>query len=77
MHGEFLRLLFIIAHRRTECWFTTRGVGPGRFGGEMAQHSEDAFTFRRDQRFLLGQEAMPAFSLTKALVELIQSSYKK
>ena len=66
MHGEFLRLLFIIAHRRTECWFK-----------QMDHHSEDAFKFRRDQRFLLGQEAMPGFSLTKALVELIQSSYKK
>jgi len=38
MHGEFLRLLFIIAHRRTERWFKQMGDD---------YHSEDAFKFRR------------------------------
>jgi len=36
MHGEFLCLLFIIAHRRTERWFK-----------QMGDDSEDAFKFRR------------------------------
>jgi hypothetical protein len=45
MHGEFLRLLFIIAHpammnRRTVRWFKDMGDD---------YHSEDAFKFRRGQ----------------------------
>ena len=42
MHGEFLRLLFIIARRRTERWFKQMGDD---------YHSEDAFKFRRGQYF--------------------------
>ena len=42
MHGEFLRLLFIIAHRRTVRWFTDVGDD---------HHSADAFKFRRGQYF--------------------------
>ena len=42
MHGEFLRLLFIIAHRRTVRWF--KDVGDDH-------HSADAFKFRRGQYF--------------------------
>ena len=46
MHGEFLRLLFIIAHRRTERWFKQMGDD---YHSEC--HSEDAFEFRRGQYF--------------------------
>ena len=42
IHGEFLRLLFIIAHRRTVRWFTDVGDD---------HHSADAFKFRRGQYF--------------------------
>jgi len=42
MHGEFLCLLFIIAHRRTERWLKQMGDD---------YHSEDAFKFRRDSSF--------------------------
>ena len=42
IHGKFLRLLFIIAHRRTVRWF--KDVGDDH-------HSEDAFKFRRGQYF--------------------------
>ena len=43
MHGEFLRLLFIIALRRTVRWFKDMGD---------YHHSEDAFKFRWGQYFL-------------------------
>ena len=42
MHGEILRLLFIIAHRRTERWFKQMGDD---------YHSEVFFNFRRGQYF--------------------------
>ena len=36
-HGEFLRFLYILAHRRTKRWFERLGYEP----------SEEAFKFRR------------------------------
>ena len=39
MHGEFLRLIFLQAHRETEDYF--------RFTGVSAQHTTDMFRFRR------------------------------
>ena len=39
MHGEFLRLIFLQAHRETEDYF--------RFTGVSAQPSTDMFRFRR------------------------------
>ena len=41
IHGEFLRFLYILAHRRTKRWFE-------RFGYEP---SDEAFKFRRGQYF--------------------------
>ena len=41
IHGEFLRFLYILAHRRTKRWF-------GRLGYEP---SDEAFKFRRGQYF--------------------------
>jgi len=41
-HGEFLRLLFIIIHLRTERWFKQMGDD---------SYNEDAFKFRRSQYF--------------------------
>ena len=40
-HGEFLRFLYILAHRRTKGWFERLGYEP----------SEEAFKFRRGQYF--------------------------
>ena len=42
LHGEFLRLLYIIAHRRTTRWFQRHSND---------EPSEDAFKFRRGQYF--------------------------
>jgi hypothetical protein len=39
MHGEFLRLLFLLAHRETEAYFA--------FMGTPAQPDQDQFRFRR------------------------------
>ena len=39
MHGEFLRLIFLQAHRETEDYF--------RFTGVSAQHTTDMFRYRR------------------------------
>ena len=39
MHGEFLRLIFLQAHRETEDYF--------RFTGVSAQPSTDLFRYRR------------------------------
>ena len=41
IHGEFLRFLYILAHRRTKGWFERLGYEP----------SEEAFKFRRGQYF--------------------------
>ena len=41
IHGEFLRFLYILAHRRTKRWFEQLGYEP----------SEEAFKFRRGQYF--------------------------
>ena len=56
LHGEFLRLLYIIAHRRTTTWFSRHGNG---------EPSEEAFKFRRGQYFwhtraMIGQAAARA-----------------
>jgi hypothetical protein len=41
MHGEFLRLLFLQAHRETEAHFTAVGMS--------SQHNQsDSFSFKRD-----------------------------
>jgi hypothetical protein len=56
LRGEFLRLLYIIAHRRTSNWFRRHSNdGP----------SEEAFKFRRGQYFwhtraIIGQAAARA-----------------
>ena len=42
LHGEFLRLLYIIAHRRTTRWFQRHSND---------EPSEDAFKFRRSLAF--------------------------
>ena len=42
LHGEFLRLLYIIAHRRTTRWFQRHSND---------EPSENAFKFRRGQYF--------------------------
>ena len=42
LHGEFLRLLYIIAHRRTSNWFRRHSKD---------EPSEEAFKFRRGQYF--------------------------
>ena len=42
IHGEFLRFLYILAHRRTLCW--SERLGPH-------DPSEEAFKFRRGQYF--------------------------
>jgi len=42
LHGEFLRLLYIIAHRRTVNWFRRHSND---------EPSEEAFKFRRRQNF--------------------------
>ena len=41
IHGEFLRFLYLLAHRRTTRWFESLGYEP----------SEEAFKFRRGQYF--------------------------
>ena len=41
IHSEFLRFLYILAHRRTKRWFKRLGYDP----------SEEAFKFRRCQYF--------------------------
>ena len=41
IHGEFLRFLYILAHRRTKRWFERLGYEP----------SDEAFKFRRGQYF--------------------------
>ena len=41
IHGEFLRFLYILAHRRTKRWFERLGYEP----------SDEAFKFRRCQYF--------------------------
>ena len=41
IHGEFLRFLYLLAHRRTKRWFEQLGYEP----------SEEAFKFRRGQYF--------------------------
>ena len=41
IHGEFLRFLYILAHRRTKRWFERLGYEP----------SAEAFKFRRGQYF--------------------------
>ena len=41
IHGEFLRFLYILAHRRTKHWFKQLGYEP----------SEEALKFRRGQYF--------------------------
>ena len=56
LHGEFLRLLYIIAHRRTKNWFSRHSNG---------EPSEEAFKFRRGQYFwhtraMIGQAAARA-----------------
>ena len=55
LHGEFLRLLYIIAHRRTVNWFRQHSND---------EPSEDAFKFRRGQYFwhtsAIGQAAARA-----------------
>jgi hypothetical protein len=40
MHGEFLRLLFLQAHRETEAHFTATGMPSQR-------HQSDSFRFKR------------------------------
>jgi hypothetical protein len=40
MHGEFLRLLFLQAHRETEAHFTAAGMSSQR-------HQSDSFRFKR------------------------------
>ena len=42
LHGEFLRFLYIIAHRRTSNWFRRHSND---------EPSEEAFKFRRGQYF--------------------------
>ena len=56
LHGEFLRLLYIIAHRRTKNWFSRHGND---------EPNEEAFKFRRGQYFwhtraMIGQAAARA-----------------
>ena len=56
LHGEFLRLLYIIARRRTTRWFQRHSND---------EPSEDAFKFRRGQYFwhtraAIGQAAVRA-----------------
>jgi len=56
LHGEFLRLLYIIAHRRTVNWFSRHSND---------EPSEKAFKFRRGQYFwytraMIGQAAARA-----------------
>ena len=56
LHGEFLRLLYIIAHRRTVNWFRRHSND---------EPSEEAFKFRRGQYFghtraMIGQAAARA-----------------
>jgi len=56
LHGEFLRLLYIITHRRTVNWFTRHSND---------EPSEEAFKFRRRQYFwhtraMIGQAAARA-----------------
>jgi len=56
LHGEFLRLLYIITHCRTVNWFRRHSND---------EPSEEAFTFRRGQYFwhtraMIGQAAARA-----------------
>ena len=48
IHGEFLRFLYILAHRRTKGWFERLGYEP----------SEEAFKFRRGR--ISGTRAPPS-----------------
>ncbi len=56
IHGEFLRFLYILAHRRTKRWFERLGYEP----------SDEAFKFRRGQYFWHTRAAIVSLSASRS-----------
>jgi hypothetical protein len=59
MHGEFLRLLFLQAHRETEAHFTAAGMSSQR-------NQSDSFCFKREA-FYNGLKSKVGLAAAKAL----------
>jgi hypothetical protein len=65
LHSEFSRLLFLKAHRETDCFFTTSGV-------QLLQNDRGLFHFRR-AAFLVTLKGIVGSTLTKVEVLRIHS----